>query len=143
MSEHEDNENENLPDSFGTFEFSADDFTDLPFPEGMMSNAETWEDIPEPMRTFIRKISESQVKAKMSEEAEGHAAQRFFDEMDADGLMVLNALFNDIAGEGSRLGAYYQGVVRAILHVKFNVCPSCGVNHEAEALSALTGDDDA
>jgi hypothetical protein len=116
-----------------------DEAPDLPFPEGFLSDAESWDDIPDGMRKLLQAVSQNQITARMEEEAEKHLVQRFFDELDVEGLRALGHVFHDIVAEdGSKLAAYYQGVVRSALYYKHSVCPTCGVNHEEEAMRELS-----
>lgn len=64
-----------------------------------------------------------------------HAMFRLFDELNEEQLIQMVKLFDICSDEdnGHKMADHYQGVTMGILHLKHNVCLSCGVNHDREA----------
>lgn len=92
------------------------DFFEVPPPEGMR----------EEMQEHIQ-------KAEMAAESYRHDSSRLIDELDQEQLMIFRHMLHQLVFEESgRLAAYYEGMAAAKLSSKFNVCPSCMVNHDEE-----------
>lgn len=94
------------------------EFSELPLP-------------PEVKDAVERHITQQQ----MSVQSFRHDVQRLFEELDKEHLVTLRHLFNHLCiAEDGRYASYLEGIAATTLHHRFNVCASCGVNHDEELL---------
>lgn len=90
--------------------------------------------IPEEMKEAIRS---DMTRQKMQMDSFQHDVQRLFEELNKDHLLTLRHVFSHLAHADNGLyAAYLEGVAAASLRHRFNVCPSCGVNHDEEFIEA-------
>lgn len=84
----------------------------------------------------IRDQLQQQIEQRHMElESFRHDIQRLFEELNQDHLLTLRHLLNHISlSEKAIFPAYLEGIAAATLKYRFNVCASCGVNHEEELL---------
>lgn len=62
-----------------------------------------------------------------------HSSQRLFDELDQDQLRTLQTMMHILVDTtGSTMASLWEGIVAATLKHKYNICITCGVNHEEE-----------
>lgn len=73
-------------------------------------------------------------QAEMAADSYRHDATRFLTELSEDQLVTFrNMMHNLVFEESGKLAAYYEGMAGAFANLRFNICPSCGVNHDKEA----------
>lgn len=70
-----------------------------------------------------------------------HEFIRFLDEMDDDGLRLMETMLDGMAisDHASRMAAFFSGKIGQMRHDKFKICAACNKNHDKD-LQALTGD---
>lgn len=75
-------------------------------------------------------------RAEIAMESFRHNSQRLFEELDEVQLTTLRDMFHGISMSAeSIMAAYYEGMASQLLKDKFNICQSCGVNHDKEDLT--------
>lgn len=101
-------------------------------------------DVPEEQREYLRRIY---TKNRLMNEAGRHQVFGFFSELTQEQLRLFSFMMDGAAGNPNVAG-YYEGIARAMLQARFNICMACGKNHEAqmegvdmdEALKEIVGD---
>lgn len=70
-----------------------------------------------------------------------HEFIRFLDEMDDDGLRLMETLLDGMAtsDHAPRMAAFFSGKIGQMRHTKFNICAACNKNHDKD-LQDITGD---
>jgi hypothetical protein len=82
-------------------------------------------------------------RIQMEQENLHNLFRSYLKELDVQHLQLLHYLFSNTANE-PKMGAYYEGMISALLIFTKDVCPVHGVNHAEEDLRNLTeGDEDA
>lgn len=75
-------------------------------------------------------IEQMQQQAKVAK----HEMYRVFGELKEDQLQALRGLFNICSSpDGKMYAEHFEGIAVGILHARFDICITCGVNHEKEA----------
>jgi len=98
-------------------------------------------DIPEEERLRMQREHDRRI---MEMQDYRHSVHSFFAELSVEQMTLMRRLLSDLGNDDSgKLCNYFEGVTVGILESKFNVCPSCGVNHDMEFLESLNKDDDA
>ena len=81
-------------------------------------------------------MEEHAQRMEMAADSYRHEVTRLFSELSQDQLMILRNMMHQLVfSDDGKLAAYYEGQVATVLNLKFNVCPSCGVDHDKEAAS--------
>ena len=80
-----------------------------------------------------KKIKEQYEKAEMVREEFRHAFQRLFEELNEDQLRTLHTMLRIILEHDHPgiIGEWY-GICGWALKTRFNICVTCGVNHDTE-----------
>jgi len=77
-------------------------------------------------------------RAQMAAVAVRHGIDRMINGLDLDDLVSLGQLLRHISdGENYKTAVYFEGRISEKLQSKFNVCPSCGVDHDQEMKDQL------
>jgi hypothetical protein len=94
-----------------------------------------------PMFGFFQPPSEEEQKQmqeaferhRMSVEEFQHSFQRLFEELDEDQLKTIRTAFHALLDTtGSPLAGQWEGMVAWQLKTRFNICVTCGVDHDKE-----------
>lgn len=93
----------------------------------------------QPSEEEIAEMKAHQERAEMSQESFLHGFQRLFQELDQEQLQTLRTMFV-MAPENPEAVMQWAGMVAMSLKVRFNICITCGVNHEEEILGKGTSD---
>lgn len=92
---------------------------------------------PEEMEEMQRQQTEHEMRLTEFR----HSFQRMFEEMDENQLSTIQTMFHILAdGTDSRLASYWEGIIAWERKKRFNICSTCGVDHDKEILSPDTGD---
>jgi hypothetical protein len=97
---------------------------------------EGWEEalpVPEEIK---RAIVADMEHRRLVADSYRHDLQRMFEEISKDHLITLRQMVGFIAAsDKTGYASYVEGVAATTLHYRFNVCGTCGVNHEEELLA--------
>lgn len=90
------------------------------------------------------RIHQAYAQRAMINEALLDDIKNFMDSMSAEHLATFRLIMHSIHHapelKSITLAGYYEGQATALLHHKYNVCPSCGKDHAAEALAEEASD---
>jgi hypothetical protein len=86
-----------------------------------------------------KQMQEAFERHRMSIEEFQHSFQRLFEELDEDQLKTLRTAFHALIDTtGSPLAGQWEGMIAWQLKIRFNICVTCGIDHDKE----LTGQAD-
>lgn len=95
------------------------------------------EDLPEPLRQFLRAVDEQNDRQEMAVASDEHATNNFLLSLSLDDLGVLRRMFRAVAHGNEPNAVYFCGMIDTLLLVKHNVCPLHLVNHDEELADNL------
>lgn len=85
-------------------------------------------------------------RSEMLREEFRHSFQRLFEELDVDNLrtvtLMLKILSENAGTDSSTVVHEWAGIAQMALKMRFNVCMTCGVNHEEEFANKLDEEGD-
>lgn len=76
-------------------------------------------------------------RREMEQQDRSHAVESFLYGLDQEGLRALSILLQ-LSSQSKRTAVYFMGQADALLKDRFNVCAVHGVDHDAEAMDALS-----
>lgn len=99
-----------------------------------------FEDLPEPLKEQIRKNAEMQQMMHLQNQEVTHSIVRMMEELPEDHFRALLFLINAFSNypHPSEIVSYYQGYLTQLAYKRFNTCPGCGQNHDAELAAAAS-----
>lgn len=87
----------------------------------------------QPSEEEIEAMKQYHQRQQMQMDEFRHAHQRLFEELNEDQLMALKHMFHFIVeSSASILAAQWDGEAAHALKARFNICMTCGVNHDKE-----------
>lgn len=98
-----------------------------------MSEFMNFDELPSEVQATLRANMD---RHHMAAQSLGHDINRFFGELTADQLLSLRTIFRVVtnvpADAGFQLISHFDGIAVGTLTHKFNVCPTCAVDHDKE-----------
>lgn len=97
--------------------------------------------IPEPDPSAIEAMQQAAQRSEMQWDDFRHGVQRLFEELNADQLETLGSMMRYVAQhEQCVLAGVWEGQISWERKKRFNICATCGVDHEKEAMAGLKSD---
>jgi len=91
------------------------------------------DDLPPSLKLAFSSMAASADRHNMEHTEKITRIQNFLEGLNNEDLLTMRLLLTDFAETGRKLAIFYEGVLIEKMRAR-DICPNCGVNHDAEAL---------